>query len=890
MGEVYRATDSNLKRSVAIKVLPASVAGDADRLARFQREAEVLAALNHPNIGAIYGLEKTPDFTALVMELVEGDDLSQRIARGAIPIDEALPIAKQIAEALEAAHEQGIIHRDLKPANIKVRPDGTVKVLDFGLAKAMEPAAGSSPSVSMSPTLTTPAMTQAGIILGTAAYMSPEQAKGRAVDKRADIWAFGVVLYEMLTGTRGYAAEDVSDTLAAVLTREVDWTTLPSATPPRLVALLRDCLVRDPKQRLRDMGEARRVLDQLLTSVSGSAILGPVSSVSTSSRVRSVAFVAALCLVSAAIAGGAVRAFWKPTVDGPATEFVITPPSGYAYQLSPQGTFTDLAIDPQGSRVVLAMQGSDGRSQLFIRRLDKAVLQPVAGSDGAVFPFWSPDGEALGFFADGRIKRVDMKGGGVQVVTAAGPASVSGTWLLDQRIVMAAFAVGGRSAGLSVVSATGGEITTFTTLGPSEIGHRYPQALPDGSVLFIAQSRAVESPGTVPAGIVCIASHDGAITRLPIQNATRARYDAGRILVIRDQQLMTYDFDLSTRTVKGSPALLLESVQQIAVGGGTLAVVPSATARLAHLQWFNRSGQEVGPAFDGVEDRSISLSPDGSRVATDRAGDGRQSFGTGAARDVWIVDLARSVSSRFTFEEDDECCPIWSPDGKQVAYPWVKGGQRDIFVKPAAGGAPRLLFSSALANKFPKDWSRDGRYLLFETNAGATGGRDDSQGGLRDLWAVPTSGDAKPFPVVNSRFDESGGQFSPDGKFVAYAAVEARAPDIFVVPFPPNGSKWQVSSNGGYYPRWRRDGRELFYVTPDGTLTAVDVLPGNEFRVSAPKKLFHLNIRPPASAIYTTKYDVSADGQRFIAVVPSRTATESMQVTVTANWPTLLKK
>jgi hypothetical protein len=413
--------------------------------------------------------------------------------------------------------------------------------------------------------------------------------------------------------------------------------------------------------------------------------------------------------------------------------------------------------------------------------------------------------------------------------------------------------------------------------------------LPDGSVLFIAQRELAGGPGTGPAGFVCIASHDGAITRLPIQNATRARYDSGRILVIRDQQLMTYDFDLRTRTITGSPALLLESVQQIAVGGGTLAVVPSATARQAHLQWFNRSGQEVGPAFDSVEDRSISLSPDGSRVATDRAGDGRQSSGTGAARDVWIVDLARNVSSRFTAEEEDECCPIWSPDGTQVAYPWVKGGQRDIFIKPAAGGEPRNLPSGALPNKFPKDWSRDGRYVLFETNTRSTVGAD-SQGGMRDLWAVPTSGDAKPFAVANSRFDESGGQFSPDGKLVAYAAVEARTPDIFVVPFPPNGSKWQVSSNGGYYPRWRRDGRELFYVTPDGTLTAVDVLPGNEFRGSAPKKLFHLNITPPASAIYTTKYDVSADGQRFIAVVPSRAATESMQVTVTSNWPMLLKK
>ena len=885
MGQVFRARDTKLDRDVAIKVLPEAFAHDTDRLARFAREAKTLASLNHPHIAGIYGLEESGGVTGLVMELVEGEDLSQRIARGAIPLDEALPIARQIADALEAAHEQGIIHRDLKPANIKVRIDGAVKVLDFGLAKAMEPAAGSSPSVSMSPTLTTPAMTQAGIILGTAAYMSPEQAKGRAVDKRADIWAFGVVLYEMVTGARGYAAEDVSDTLAAVLTREVDWTTLPSTTPPRLVALLRDCLVRDPKQRLRDMGEARRVLDQLITGASGSAILGPASSLSTYSRVRSAVFVASLCLVSAVIAGGAVRAFWKPTVDRPVTQFVITPPSGYAYQLSPQGMFTDLAIDPQGSRVALAMQGSDGRSQLFIRRLDKVALQPVAGSDGAVFPFWSPNGEALGFFADGRIKRVDLKGGGVQVVATAGQGLTSGTWLLDQKIVSAAFAGGGLNAGLSVVSATGGEITTFTTLGPSEVAHRYPQALPDGSVLFIAQSR----PGS-PAGIVCVASHDGAITRLPIQNATRALYDAGRILVIRDQQLLTFDFDFSTRTITGSPTLLLDSVRQFAVGGGTLAVVPSTTARLAQLQWFNRSGQEVGPAFDGVEDRSISLSPDGNRVATDRAGDGRQSAGAGAARDVWIVDLARNVSSRFTFEEEDECCPIWSPDGNRVAYPWMKGGQRDIFVKPAAGGEARVLVGGALANKFPKDWSRDGRYVLFETNTGSTAGLADSQGGLRDLWAVPTSGDEKPFAVVNSRLDESGGQFSPDGKLVAYAAVEARAPDIFVVPFPPNGSKWQVSSNGGYYPRWRRDGRELFYVTPDGTLTAVDVLPGTDFRVSAPKKLFHLDISPPASAIFTAKYDVSADGQRFIAVIPSHTATESMQVTVTANWPTLLKK
>jgi eukaryotic-like serine/threonine-protein kinase len=474
MGQVYRATDTNLKRQVAIKVLPASVAGDADRLARFQREAEVLAALNHPNIAAIHGLERTPDFTALVMELVEGDDLSQRIARGVIPLDEALLIAKQIAEALEAAHEQGIIHRDLKPANIKVRSDGTVKVLDFGLAKAMDPPVGSSPHVSQSPTITTPAMTQAGMILGTAAYMAPEQARGKVVDKRADIWAFGAVLFEMLTGTRAFSGEDLTETLAAVVRAEPNWTLLPAGLPSALGVFLKRCLQKDPKQRTQAIGDVRLALEGAFETAAPQTIAAAASA----SRGRLPWMVATAAVVGmVALALPAVRYLRQTAPPAPPETRVdlVTPATDGSLQF---------ALSPDGRQVVFVAPG-DGASRLWRRSLATTTAQPLAGTEGAQYPFWSPDSRAVAFFADSQLKRIDLGGGAPQTVAPASSAR-GGTWSADGVILFAPGAgplaglrrpAGrghhpGRAAGQPPVSRLSARWPALPVLRTRDAGHR----------------------------------------------------------------------------------------------------------------------------------------------------------------------------------------------------------------------------------------------------------------------------------------------------------------------------------------------------------------------------------------------------------------------------------
>jgi hypothetical protein len=545
MGEVYQATDTNLKRQVAIKVLPASVTVDTDRLARFQREAEVLAALNHPNIAAIYGLEKTPDFTAIVMELVEGEDLLERIARGAIPIDEALPIAKQIAEALEAAHEQGIIHRDLKPANIKVRPDGTVKVLDFGLAKAMEPAAGSSPSVSMSPTITTPAMTQAGMILGTAAYMSPEQAKGRAADRRSDVWAFGVLLCEMLTGQRAFKGEDVSDTLAAILRSEPDWTALPAATPQLIRRLLRRCLEKDRKRRLDSAAAARLEIDEALAapSVVDGAAAQPAP-VPRSTWSRAVAWAAVGALATGLSLGflylrqAPIERLLRYTVAAPENSTV------HSFALSPDGRYITIAAAVNGTR------------QLWLRPLDALQAQPIPGTEDATFPFWSPNSRDIGFFAHGRLKRIAARGGPAQSVCDAQDGR-GGSWNRDDVIVFAPSS-GSRSA-IQRVAAKGGVPSDVTKTSGD---YRYPVFLPDGRhFLYLVTAASLENDG------VYLSSLDGSENRRILADMSRVVFAplapggrAGHLLFVRDNTLMAQPFDAGSAQLSGDAFAIAEGV------------------------------------------------------------------------------------------------------------------------------------------------------------------------------------------------------------------------------------------------------------------------------------------------------------------------------------------
>jgi eukaryotic-like serine/threonine-protein kinase len=541
MGEVYRATDSRLKRSVAIKVLPTLVAGDADRLARFQREAEVLAALNHPNIAAIYGLERAADLTALVMEFVEGEDLSEIIARGAIPLADALPMAKQIADALEAAHERGIIHRDLKPANIKLRADGTVKVLDFGLAKAMDPAASSSGEAMNSPTLTARA-TQMGVILGTAAYMAPEQAKGKSVDKRADIWAFGVVLHEMLTGRRLFLADTIPETLADVMTRHVDLAALPGSTPRRVRDLLARCLEKDPKRRLRDIGEARIRLEEVISGAAEEPARpgGPIAAATAGSRTRErLAWGAAAACVL--LAGVAVRWALRPVPRPPETRVdIVTPATAQP---------TSIALSPDGRQIVF-VASDDKASRLWLRSLSATKAQPLEGTEGAIFPFWSPDSQSIGFFAGGALKRLDL-GGGAAKTLAQATNGAGGTWDADGVIVFAP----SLTSPLMRVSATGGTAATaMTTLAPQQYGHFHPHVLPDGRLLFF-------TGGSADTSGIYLARLDGTSpTQLTSDFSSGVYASPGWLLWVRAGSLIAQRLDEERPALTGEPVTLANGV------------------------------------------------------------------------------------------------------------------------------------------------------------------------------------------------------------------------------------------------------------------------------------------------------------------------------------------
>ena len=866
MGEVYRATDTKLKRQVAIKILPPSLVADHDRLARFQREAEVLASLNHPNIAAIYGLEESAGVTALVMELVEGDELSQRIARGAIPLDEALPIATQIAEALEAAHEQGIIHRDLKPANIKVRSDGTVKVLDFGLAKAMDPPAGSSPQMSQSPTLSLHA-TQAGIILGTAAYMAPEQARGKTVDKRADIWAFGAVLFEMLTGTRAFGGEDLTVTLARVVEREPDFDALPSSVPPRVAQALRVCLRKDPKQRVGDIRDVRLALEGAFESAAPQTT--PLATASAS-RGR-LPWMAALAVSAALIAALAVPAlrYMRQTLPPETRVDIVTPATDQP---------TDFALSPDGRQIVFVASG-DGASRLWLRSLATTTAQPLAGTEGAQSPFWSPDSRAVGFFANGQLKRIDLNGGTPQTLAPASSGR-GGTWNADGVILFTPTSGGP----LLRVPASGGAPVAVTTLGEQN-SHRGASFLPDGRhFLFYAT-------GTPDTAGIYLGTLDAPDThRLTAADAAGVYWASpsvpadGWLLWVRAGTLVARRLDLARAALTGDLVTLADAVAvaptnnagAVSVSASGLVAYRSGAGSRRQLTWVDRSGQALGPlgAPDENNLRHLSGSADGQRVAVARTVQGNS--------DIWLLDGART--SRFTFDAALDRFPQWSPDGTRIAFDSNRTGPRYLYLKAASGaGVEEVLVTSPQA-KVPTDWSADGRFLLYFSVDPQTSS---------DLWVLPLEGDRTPGMFLKTPFDERDGTFSPDGRWVAYSSNESGRHEIYIRPFAGPaasgtsasqvGGQWQVSSAGGTYPRWRRDGRELYYLAPNGammaalvTVTDVTLAPG------APVALFPTRVVGGGTdTSQGRQYDVTRDGRFLInTVLDEATA----PITLLMNW------
>lgn len=875
MGEVYRARDSKLNRDVAIKVLPAEFASDSERVARFKREAQVLASLNHPNIAGIYGLEEVAGIAssassdgllamtagagstiALVMELVEGDDLSTLIARGAIPVAEALPIARQIAEALEAAHEQGIVHRDLKPGNIKVRTDGTIKVLDFGLAKAMDSSGVSNPNVSHSPTLTHQG-TQLGMIIGTAAYMSPEQAKGRPVDKRADIWSFGVVLYEMLTGKRAFRGEDVSDTLASVLKDKLPMEALPEGTPPRLQRVIERCLERDLKNRLRDIGEARFELSKIESGAPDATMVtlmaAPVISPSPASRAPWViAAVTSAALMAALVLWAPWRA--KPALLETRLD-VATPPTSDP---------VSFAVSPDGRNVVFLGSATDGQGQLFLRSMDSTTPRPLDGTEGAVYPFWSPDSRSIGFFTPVGLKRLDLGGGLPQsLAELRGPRG--GTWNSDGTIV-----VGLINNPLFKVSAAGGAPTPVTKLAPGQISHRWPHFLPDGRrFVFHAQGS--------PSGIF-LGSLDSPESRKILDADSAAQFvEPDWLLFLRQGALVAQRVDLKTGTLVGAPTSVADHVSGDSTrfaGGFSVASSGLLTYRTgrdveSQFTWFDRSGKVVdairSPDATGLY--QPTLSPDGHRVAGYHTVQGNV--------DLWLIEGGRVT--RLTTDVGREMYPAWSPDGSQVAFAKDFNGALALFRKaPAGGGAEERLRAASGRDVVPQSWSSDGRYLLFIERSPATAG---------DLWALPLDGKQSPIPVAKSKFEERHGQFSPDGRSVAYASDESGRFEIYVRPFPGPGAPILVSTAGGIAPRWRKDGKELYYIAPDSSLMAVAVATtSGPPQLGAPFALFRPRILLGGTATigYQAQYDVAPDGRFLINVTAGADLTAP--ITVIQNW------
>ena len=878
MGEVYRALDTELKRQVAVKVLPEAVAADAERLTRFQREAEVLASLNHANIAAIHGLEKSGGRTALVMELVEGPTLADRIAEGPIPVDEALPIAKQVSDALEAAHGQGIVHRDLKPANIKVRPDGAVKVLDFGLAKALQPAGALSPGLSQSPTITTPAMTQAGLILGTAAYMSPEQARGKPVDRRTDIWAFGCVLYEMLTGRRAFPGEDVTDTLAAVVKLEPAWDAIPADVPARVRQTVRVCLQKDPRQRVADIHDVHLAL-------AGAFDLPdrPPEAVAPTLHLwqRPLPLLAAAALLVVLLAAGTL-AWLRPAADDVrALRASILLPEGWELALSSQGSAsTSLLVSPDGERLAVIARGASGEDTILVRALDSQIFQPLSGTEGVTSMFWSPDGQSLAFVAGGTLRRVAVSGGPPATICAVGGMFGGGTWNQEGTIVFSMTAADGRTR-LMRVPAGGGE-PQQALASELEFAIR-PWFLPDGEhVLFtgLAVGDALN-----PAGLPLFVARLGSADRiqLGLSGSSNVQYAQGHILFLRGGTLMAWPFDTGRLEATGDPFPVAEGVET--QGGLVLYGLFSAsntgrlvyrsgaaTAGSSELTWLDRNGTATGTVGDRSRYLSVELSPDDERAAV--AENGAEGW-----PDVWIVDLGRGVKTRFTFGAREELFPVWSPDGNMLAFAAGSDAGVRMYRKASDGaGAEEPLLDDVTS--IPLDWSGD---LLLYVSVGA---------GDPDLHVQPLTGDGEPYPLVDTDFNEIPGAFSPDRRWVAYVSDETGEPAVYVARVSGAAGerargKVRVSRGGGTQPRWRGDGRELFYYSAgdDALMTVAVDGTGDVFRADPAERLFELGGRLAVRSPEFYSYDVTRDGQRILATMAGvEPADAAAPITVIVNW------
>jgi serine/threonine protein kinase len=862
MGEVYRARDTRLDRTVAIKILPAHLSSNPEALQRFDREARAISSLSHPNVCLLYDVGSQDGTSYLVMEYLEGETLADRLRKGPLPLDQVLKYGIEICEGLEKAHKSGVIHRDLKPGNIMLTKSGA-KLLDFGLAKPALPA--SPPSSGLTQTLATPRdpLTIEGMVVGTFQYMAPEQLEGREADARSDIFALGAVLYEMVTGRRAFEGKTTASTIAAILAADPPAiSTVQPLSPLALEGTVKSCLAKDPEERLQTAHDVKLQLRWIQES--GSSTRLPASAPAKRKRLDRVGWLVAGGLLVVLVAS---VVWWLRARETPSAMYFnssVPFPTNY------------VALSPDGKRLALvAFSDQANKNVIWLQQIGGRGATVLAGTEGATYPFWAPNGRSIGFFADGKLKTIDVAAGRSAQVLADAPFGRGGAWSKDGVIVFTPDAWSGiyrvSSFGGTPVQASKPDVAQY------QVSHRWPVFLPDGRhFLYLSCNFS----GHLDKNWIYVGSLDSDEKRPIVNASTNAVYtDSGYLLYWRDDALVAQSFDLRNYSLTGEPRIVSDAVQYFPqtnfavfdAAGNTLVVQTRAGkgANKSQLTWFDRRGKQVGLVGPPELVSNPKLSPDGKRVAVDQIDtDGRHV-------NIWIHDLNSDAASRLGFGPWLEQVTVWSPDGKQVIYTSNERLFFSLYTKNADGsGSAQSFVDMGTPQQGPWDWSRDGKYVLARMD--------------RELWYV-TLPDRKTRPLLQSKSMVRNAQFSPDGKFAAYASNETGNWEVYVSPFPSFGSKWQVSRGGGEEPRWRRDGKELFYLAPDGRLMAVNVKAGTGFEAGTPAALFQVHLRQPLSAMDFFSYDVTADGQKFLVNTKMDTSS-SAPLSVILNWSAEMEK